>query len=787
MGIINQLQHDMPPARLAEDAIRIPQKPVQTILLIEDNLGDARLLREMLNEKGSNNTELTHVESMEAAETYLTEHAVDMILLDLGLPDARGLEAVRQAHAAAPKAPLVVLTGLDDESLASQALQEGAQDYLIKGQIESRALLRALRYATERNRLEHLKDYAEESLAQTESKYRGLLEAAPDAMVVVNQAGEIIILNLQTEKQFGYRRDELLGRKITSIIPAGFAERLIGDGRSANDALAQQMGTGLELIGRRKDGSEFPLEITLSPLKSNEGEILVTVAVRNISERKKEAKRIERLKDDFVATVSHELRTPLTSIAGSLGLLLGNTAGKLPDAVARLLTIAHTNSQRLVRLIDDILDVEKLEAGQVVFHFKRVDVRPLVEQAIEANLAFAQGYNVRIQLGGGSGTADVRADPDRLIQVVTNLLSNAIKFSPPGEEVVVSVGMERGNVRISVRDHGCGIPAQFKSRIFEKFGQADASDSRRKGGTGLGLSIVKQIVHRLGGEVGFDDASDGGTTFFVDLPDWSHAVKAQPRLSGKSVRVLLCEDDTETAIVLSDRLREEGFIADVVLNADEAIKRAKTTTYAAILVDMQLPEGDDISLIKQLRAQPQIYNTLLVVLSADATEGSDENRPSTLLNILDWLDAPIDVSQLVRVLDRPIARNGNARRRILHLDADPDVRRVVARALAAKAEVLSVDSIDKARRALAENRFDVAVLDVALALGSGLELLHELRDSEGDAIPLIVFSPQDANPLFATQVRAALRQSRTSVDALVTTLRRCLLDDSSLRDHKEAV
>src|SRR5580698_10385277 len=228
---------------------------INTILLIEDNLGDARLLREMLGEQGSHDSELTHVQCMSDAEKYLSQRSVDMILLDLGLPDARGLGAIRRAHAAAPSVPLVVLTGLDDESLAKLALQEGAQDYLIKGQIEARGLLRALRYATER-------------------------------------------------------------------------------------------------------------------------------------------KRLERLKDEFVSTVIHELRTPLTSISGSLGLLMGNAAGNLPDSVVRLLAIAHTNSQRLVRLVNDILDIEKMDAGKVVFNFSRVEFPPLVALAIEANRGFAEGYGV---------------------------------------------------------------------------------------------------------------------------------------------------------------------------------------------------------------------------------------------------------------------------------------------------------------------------------------------------------------------------------------------------------
>ena len=379
---------------------------IKTVLLIEDNAGDARLLREMFNEQTSHDTKLVHVECMGEAENYLAQHAVDMIFLDLGLPDAQGMEALRRAHVAAPRAPLMVLTGLDDESLAAQALQEGAQDYLIKGQIETRPLLRAMRYATERKRAEErLQEYekavegleemifvvdreyryvianraylnrrgltreqlmarsipdflekdifenvtkkrmdecfqgkvvkyeirypypgigerdlsvsyfpidgpagidrivcvlqditarknSEKHLVQMEGRYRGLLEAAPDAMVVVNQVGEIVLLNLQAEKQFGYRRDELLGKNVKTIIPQGFAERLIADSlRSAEDALAQQIETGIELTGRRKDGSDFPIEIMLSPLESAEG-ILVTAAIRNITTRRDAEKHL---------------------------------------------------------------------------------------------------------------------------------------------------------------------------------------------------------------------------------------------------------------------------------------------------------------------------------------------------------------------------------------------------------------------------------------------------------------------------------------------------------------
>jgi DNA-binding response OmpR family regulator len=353
--------------------------------------------------------------------------------------------------------------------------------------------------------------------------------------------------------------------------------------------------------------------------------------------------------------------------------------------------------------------------------------------------------------------------------------------------VVVVVEARDDAVRISVRDHGPGVPEDFKPHIFEKFAQADGTDARQKGGTGLGLSIVKQIVERLDGTVGFEGAPGGGAIFHVDLPDWARAVRLQTRFVRKAnLRILLCEDNPEAAIVLFDRLREEGFLADVALTANEAVTRVAGTSYAAILVDLQLPEGDGISLIKQLRAQPQIYNTLLVVLSADLKPSHDAAQPSTVLNILDWLDKPIDIARLIRVLNRPIIHNGGTRPRILHVDSDVELLRIVADVLGAKAEVMSVDSIDEARRALASNRFDVAVLDVATAAGSGFELLHELRDDEGDDIPLIMFSPPGANPVIAAQVRSALIKSRTSIDNLVATLRKRLAASVLAPDDKLA-
>jgi two-component system sensor histidine kinase/response regulator len=253
-----------------------------------------------------------------------------------------------------------------------------------------------------------------------------------------------------------------------------------------------------------------------------------TVERDRAKQKEKQARILTGMMDEFVANVSHELRTPLTSIAGSLGLLAGGAGGPLPRTAARLVSIAHTNAQRLVRLINDILDIGKIESGNMTFDFAPVDLRAAAEQAIDANRAFAEIHHASIRLEMASPGCIVRADADRLIQVFTNLLSNAIKFSPDGGEVVVTIRHEAGMGCILVRDHGPGIPAAFRSRIFQKFAQAEVGDARQKGGSGLGLNIVSKIVTQHGGNVGFRDAPGGGTIFHVEIPLWAEQTITAP-------------------------------------------------------------------------------------------------------------------------------------------------------------------------------------------------------------------------------------------------------------------
>src|SRR5208282_1660841 len=253
-------------------------------------------------------------------------------------------------------------------------------------------------------------------------------------------------------------------------------------------------------------------------------------------------------------------------------------------------------------------------------------------------------------------------------------------------------------------------------RVFEKFAQADATDARQKGGTGLGLSIVKQIVTRLGGTVGFEDAAGGGTVFYVALPGWAQVaareIDAEPSLH--ATRILLCEDNLDTAFALRDGLRPFGFSTDFAHSPADAIARTQATRYHAVLVDLDLPDGNGIRLIRELRELPEIYKTPIVVISADAGWDKGGGLDTSHLNVLECIQKPVDVDRVAQILDRAIVRDANGRPQIMHVDDDQDVLEIVAQTLDSTASVVSVDSIEQARCALLVHHFDLAILDISL-------------------------------------------------------------------------
>ncbi len=357
-----------------------------------------------------------------------------------------------------------------------------------------------------------------------EARYRGLLEAAPDAMVVVNQAGEIVLLNLQAEKQFGYHRDELLGQPITNLIPQGFAERLIADGtRSAADALAQQIGTGIELIGRRKDGSSFPIEMMLSPLEGADG-ILVTAAVRDITNRKRdeahlirtvgELKRSNAELEHFAYVASHDLQEPLRMVASFTELLAKRYKGRLDADADDFIGFVVDGVNRMHHLIRDLLAYSQAGGGGQ-------ELRNVSSQgALDASLS---NLRVAIEESGASVTHDplptLRTNHTQLAQIFQNLIGNAIKYRS-AEDPRVHISAVQSNASgwtFSVQDNGIGIEPLYFDRIFVLFQRLHKSDAFD--GTGIGLAICKKTVERLGGRIWVDSQLGSGATFHFSLPE----------------------------------------------------------------------------------------------------------------------------------------------------------------------------------------------------------------------------------------------------------------------------
>lgn len=360
-----------------------------------------------------------------------------------------------------------------------------------------------------------LRDITERKAAiQEVGRFKGILDNTRDMIFMFDPENfRFVYLNNGMVEVLGYSRKEFMSMRAWEISPQ-LPEHLF---RAQLAPLLKEGKPWLkyEAIHRCRDGRELPVEVSLQLVEEGRGNHLYVGVSRDLTERRK----LDTLKNEFISTVSHELRTPLTSIRGALGLVRGGVAGVLPEQAKSIIEIAYSNTERLVRLINDILDIEKIAAGNMKFEMVKAELLPLVEQALEANRSYGERYEVRFALVGGRSGASALVDTDRLAQVMANLLSNAAKFSPPNDEVTVRVTSSGGMIRIAVSDHGCGIPEEFRERIFQKFAQADSSDTRQKGGSGLGLSITKAIIEGMGGVIGFESMPGQGTTFYFDLPD----------------------------------------------------------------------------------------------------------------------------------------------------------------------------------------------------------------------------------------------------------------------------
>jgi PAS domain S-box-containing protein len=599
------------------------------------------------------------------------------------------------------------------------------------------------------------------------ARLAAILDNVVDAIITINESGSIESWSNGAERLFGYKSEEVLRRNVRMLMPEphasahdGYIRRYIQTGE------ARIVGTRREVEALHKDGRIVPVDLGISEMRIGKRRIFIGI-VRDISERIE----VERMKSGFVSTVSHELRTPLTSISGSLGLLAGGAAGALPAKAVRLIDIARLNSERLMRLINDILDLEKAESGRLEFRLETQRVKPVVQHAIELNRAYAQGFGATIELDPGSDDADVLVDRDRLVQVLTNLLSNAAKFSPQGGVIDVRVQAAHDTVRISIHDEGPGIPEQFHGRIFQKFAQADSSDSRAKGGTGLGLSIAKTIVERLGGSLGFESPPGRGATFHVNLPvRHEHPPLEGPGTGsyGSSV-VLVCEDDPDVAALLAQILRKEGMRAETVATARAARAALSAVRFDVAIIDLHLPDSDGLEFITELRSRPATRALPVIVVTARARGKEDESIVSSL-QLADWLQKPIDPQRLLDAIRAVLVQPRERPARILHVEDDVSLTELVKKLLEGEADVVAANSLAQALTSVDRDDYDLVILDITLGDGTGLDILPVLG-RKGTRPPVILYSATEASREISSMVQAALVKSRVSVEELLSHVR----------------
>lgn len=474
-----------------------------------------------------------------------------------------------------------------------------------------------------------------------QKRLRAIFDSAAQAIITISDQGIIKSANNAAYKMFGYPLQKLNEITVTDILPNYpifeqnrplISQMMTGQYKSLEPAL-------IETVGKRLDGSSLPLEIAASTIATDSGHI-ITCIINDLTERKE----VERRMSEFYSMVSHELRTPLSSILGTLSLMEGGRTGELSERAIQLVKIARADAERLIALINDILDVRKIQAGKLKLHFDELDIRKLVQTALESMQIVADQANVQLwsQI---NASGKIICDPVRIDQVLTNLLSNAIKFSPPGSDVLLKVDKTVADMyRFSIIDKGPGIPAEYKHKLFGLFQQLDPSDSRAKGGTGLGLAISKGIVEQHHGTIGVSGTVGQGSTFWFEIPvdAGRKPLLGSTRQSIPALYVALRMDHDENyyQVMLKQMLDNKEFRMDQSsMDQSNPIHEARAYLNAhgnpdLVVLEISLPDGTGPELMNKLEADANNKsNPVIILLRLLPTKNNDRSKAAQYMEI----------------------------------------------------------------------------------------------------------------------------------------------------------
>jgi PAS domain S-box-containing protein len=622
------------------------------------------------------------------------------------------------------------------------------------------------------------REHAEEQVRSLSRRNELILQSAADGIWGVDGRGTTTFMNAAAARLTGFPADELIGRRTHDLIHhsrsdgSPYPEEECRIRRSIEE---RESITVDDEVFWRKDGTSFPVEYSATPL-FEDGEVTGAVVVFRDSTERRE---VDRLKDEFVSVVSHELRTPLTSIRGSLGLLGSGLLGPIPERGQRLLEIATENTDRLVRLINDILDIERMDSGRSQLERVAVDAGALIRQAVETVDGMASRHSVAVEVA--TSNAVIWADPDRLIQVLTNLLSNAIKFSEAGGVVRVQSEVGGGHLRTTVSDTGRGIPHEFQARIFERFQQVDASDSRQMGGTGLGLAIARGIVQQHGGTLEVESEPGQGSAFsftvpLVDIPDpessSTRSAQEGPDSSPSDHRplVLLCDDDAGIRRVVGAQLEQQGYRIRTAADGLEAIRITQCERPAVILLDLMMPGMDGWETLTRLKSDPETRDVPVIIFSARSPEASEYGEAA------DWVTKSSGDATLFGALERALSGREQMAR-ILIVEYNIQLASLLAGFFARRGmEAIHAQSFEEAIALSRERTPDLLILENVLEDGRALDAVDCLRrDPRLRRVPLVVYSAADlmqAHHLRFGEGAHLLSQDRAGVLAMEERLGR---------------
>jgi len=524
----------------------------------------------------------------------------------------------------------------------------------------------------------------------------------------------------------------------------------------------------MEVEVTRADGDQIWMRAGAEPREDSSGQLVWDGTLFDITEEK----RNSRIKDDFISTVSHELRTPLTSIRGALGLMSSGASGEVGPKMSNLIKIAHKNSERLVALVNDILDIERITTGRLPFTFGLHDLGEMVHAGVDASRNYMPEKNVMLVVEDNFHGEKILTDPERFHQVLMNLLSNAIKFSPDSGQVRIAIGRRQDEIVVSVSDNGLGIPESFHERIFGKFERADNALSKSVNGTGLGLSIAKAIVERLNGRIWFE-TSGAGSVFHVALPA-KHKAENPAESDEDAVlpperekRILVVEDDRDIANYIVHQFLAEGYICDVAPSSEVARRFLSGRNYMAMTLDLRLADGSGIEFLREARAKDHGFVTPVIVISAYIDDALNSVNGSAL-GIIDWIEkGGDDFGRLRKILDPLRSESVSRLPRILHIEDEADIREIVAASLG-DVDLVAAQTFEVAVRKLASETFDVVILDLNLPDGAGRDLLDHIPPTTA----VVIFSAWPVDQSLFQQVDAVYGKSDAKLPELGKFVRR---------------